>query len=228
MSEKTEPWRDEDRLRELYVNEGMTQSEISDEFGCARSTVAKWMRKLAIETRQGGREVGGPWGDEEVLRELYVNKGMSHREIADELDCHRNTIFKWLQEFDIETRGHGAYNPYEVPYFINFDGYETWTHVYNSEFDRVFIHRLTAVAEHGIEVVSGKQIHHCNHVRWDNRPENLRPVNPSEHGKLHGNHVGFDEDGWPIYEDDRYDCDRACDVSVDDDERVSATAPSDD
>ncbi len=48
--------------------------------------------------------MGKPWQDEDTLRELYHDKGLNHREIADELDCARRTITKWADKHGIETR----------------------------------------------------------------------------------------------------------------------------
>lgn len=41
---------------------------------------------------------------EEVLRELYHEKGMSQSEIADEFDVSQATINNWIQKLDIESR----------------------------------------------------------------------------------------------------------------------------
>lgn len=57
--------------------------------------------------------------------------------------------------------------------------------------DNVVIHRLVAVAEHGIEAVKGKHIHHKNGVKWDNRPENLEPLSNSEHQKRESNNTAL-------------------------------------
>lgn len=49
----------------------------------------------------------------------------------------------------------------------------------------VRLHRLLAVAEWGFEAVQGRQVHHVNRIPWDNRPENLALLTPSEHSRLH-------------------------------------------
>jgi len=49
----------------------------------------------------------------------------------------------------------------------------------------VRLHRLLAVALYGFEAVAGRQVHHANRIPWDNRPENLRLLTPSEHSRLH-------------------------------------------
>jgi hypothetical protein len=38
-----------------------------------------------------------------------------------------------------------------------------------------------------IEEIKGKEIHHQNTIPWDNRPENIKPVNPKEHKEIHKN-----------------------------------------
>lgn len=46
---------------------------------------------------------GSPWQDEEILRELYVEKGMLADEVADELGCDDVTIYENLERCGIET-----------------------------------------------------------------------------------------------------------------------------
>lgn len=51
----SQPWRNEDTLRELYLDDKMSQQEIADELGCHVWTVGEWMSKYGIETRKDGR-----------------------------------------------------------------------------------------------------------------------------------------------------------------------------
>jgi DNA-binding transcriptional regulator LsrR (DeoR family) len=44
------PWKDPDRLRRLYHDDGLTQSEIAHRFGIDDSTVSYWFTKFGIET----------------------------------------------------------------------------------------------------------------------------------------------------------------------------------
>jgi hypothetical protein len=46
-----------------------------------------------------------PYRDKKVLRELYVGRGMSTYEVADELDTSRATVSRWLDKHEIDTRG---------------------------------------------------------------------------------------------------------------------------
>jgi transcriptional regulator with XRE-family HTH domain len=48
---RVRPHQDPDLLRELYHDEGLSQTEVGDELGCDQATVSKWMRKFGIETR---------------------------------------------------------------------------------------------------------------------------------------------------------------------------------
>jgi hypothetical protein len=47
------------------------------------------------------------------------------------------------------------------------------------------VHRLLAIAEHGTDAVAGQHVHHKNGIPFDNRPENLELLSPSEHSKRH-------------------------------------------
>lgn len=51
--------------------------------------------------------------------------------------------------------------------------------------DEFPLHRLIAVAEYGFQAVKDNDIHHESEVAWDNRPSNLRPVDPGEHVRIH-------------------------------------------
>jgi len=99
------PWQDEDALREYYVGRELSTREIADEFGCAQRTIMKWLNKHGIETRQCLVESPSPKvRNEETLRRLYKEEGLTVSQVADRLDTHSPTVHRWLDRHDIETR----------------------------------------------------------------------------------------------------------------------------
>lgn len=161
-------YRDENELRKLYVDERLDQSEISDRYDVSQGTISKWINKHNI-TR--------PLNDEEYLREKYFVENMSLSEIADEIGCWKGSVGKAMERLGIERRDQLT-NPSVQT--------NTYGHEYtSSQSENVYIHRLLAVAEYGIERVKGNDVHHINGVPWDNRPENIEVVSREEHNQKH-------------------------------------------
>lgn len=46
-----EPYKDRETLYEMYHENGMTQAEIAEEFGCCDLTISNWMDKLDVDTK---------------------------------------------------------------------------------------------------------------------------------------------------------------------------------
>lgn len=65
------------------------------------------------------------------------------------------------------------------------DGYARWRDCCRGVESYVYVHRLLAVAEYGFDALEGMHVHHRNHIRWDNRPENIELREPAEHGCYH-------------------------------------------
>lgn len=142
--------------------------------------------------------------DEETLRDLYHGRGMTTREIADHFGCSNGTISRWLDRHGIETRKNwkkgvevaAKANRVERVKLRTFDAetvdaYEYWMENVRESGDRItkicYVHRLLAVAEYGFDTVAGNDVHHKNNIPWDNRPENVVPVDKSDHGEYHTN-----------------------------------------
>jgi len=70
-------------------------------------------------------------------------------------------------------------------------GYWQWSHHDGESQNNVLEHRLLAVAEYGFDAVCGSVVHHVNHMKMDNRIENVDIMSNSEHMKYHSNHPGF-------------------------------------
>lgn len=191
------PWEDEDTLRELYQQQGLTTIAIADKFDCASSTIQSWMRRHGIERRDGGNPPHPTLLDAGGLRRLYHGEGMSIQEIADKLGCVDRTVLNWMEEHGIETRTSTVDKP--CHYRTSASGYEEWTHKHGDAQYTFGVHRLVAVAEYGFDAVCGKIVHHENAIPWDNRPSNLALMGASEHSKHHMaeriDKIQFDDQG---------------------------------
>lgn len=107
--QKPEPWRDEEVLRRLYVEQRLTMAEVADTLQCSREAVQEWIHRHDIETRSRNPTVPDELTDRDTLHKLYTRDGKSTYEIADSLDCAPSTVFDWLREHDIETRSVGSH-----------------------------------------------------------------------------------------------------------------------
>lgn len=179
-----EPWRDRDTLERLYVDEGLTQEEVAERLDCGRTTVASWLRKYDIPTQGPGRRNVPELHDPELLHELYVDRGLSLRGVADEIGCHATSVARALRRHDIGVKT--AYRNYNhAPFVTDHQGYERWKTYVDGTYHRVAVHKLVAVAEYGFDAVCGEEIHHKNEIRWDNRPDNIEVMSPADHRRLH-------------------------------------------
>jgi len=124
-----------------------------------------------------------PWQDKSWLQSKAKDKSLTVSKLADENDVHTSTIYKWLGKYNIDWE---QLTEYELPGLSrDADNYMRIRH--NPKIDgekkkySVRFHRLVAIAEHGFDKVCGNDIHHKNGCRYDNRPENLEPVDELDH-----------------------------------------------
>lgn len=97
MSVEDKPWRDESRLRALYVEERLSTREIGERLNCNRKTVEKWIQEFELKTE------AKPWRDRETLSRLRNEECLSQAEIAERFDCSQTIISYWLREFDLNS-----------------------------------------------------------------------------------------------------------------------------
>lgn len=103
---KTEEWIiSRARLKEMYVDKGLTQEEIAQLHGVVQTTVSAKLRALGIETRPDGPpqlELG-----EEILRYLYWDLGLTLEETATRLRCSRSTVLRRMRDHQVPRRHRG-------------------------------------------------------------------------------------------------------------------------
>lgn len=194
-ADKDRPWRDAEVLEYLYHDEGLTQSEVADVLDTVQTTVQRWMNKHDIDARSRSEANISDERllDEDWLREQYSDNGRTAYDIADDLGCSKTAVLRAIHRADIEPHSQAVHKKTIHPTFdLHHDGYVRVTsHDYVdgelANTDQIRLHRLLAVAEYGFEAVQEKDVHHVNHIPWDNRPENIELPTRAEHKRHHAN-----------------------------------------
>jgi len=97
-------YRDEEWLREQYVERSRSTIDIADECGCHSGTVGRWLDRYDIETRPAQPAADERLNDKKWLRKEYVKKERSAAEIALDCDCSDTTVLRALKRNSIKTR----------------------------------------------------------------------------------------------------------------------------
>lgn len=130
----------------------------------------------------------------ERIIDLY-KRNYSQREVAEKIGTSKWEVRKVVESENISRDRSKACEKRmirePVPLRHDKDMYECWWDQTGQQRGEkasvVGHHRLLAIAEHGLDAVKDKEIHHQNTIPWDNRPENLKPVSPEEHKEIHRN-----------------------------------------
>lgn len=79
------PYRDPEWLNERYHEDGMTQREIGELYGVHERTIAKWMNRFGIETREVVGENHGLYGKERTaVTKRKISETLQGREFSEE------------------------------------------------------------------------------------------------------------------------------------------------
>lgn len=107
-------YRDEEWLREQYLEKGRVVRKIADDCDVDRSTIYNWLNEFGIERQRGpGYRSDEPdkYRDAEWLKEKYHDEKLSTAEIASLCDCSKETIRRWMDRHGIEARSYAEANP---------------------------------------------------------------------------------------------------------------------
>ena len=153
-------------------------------------------QKNALRARLAERveETESPWQEKRLLDAAYTGLGMTTRECAQFLGCTNGTISRYLNEYGIETRenwkaGSKAGGEASRVEYVQLrtlpSGYEYWGARIEGVMRILYVHRLLAISESGVDAVAENDVHHKNGIPWDNRPENIEILDPAEHRGMH-------------------------------------------
>tara|TARA_R110002049_G_scaffold4063_2_gene29295 strand:- start:6561 stop:7109 length:549 start_codon:yes stop_codon:yes gene_type:complete len=121
------------------------------------------------------------------MYELY-KEGYSLSDVGNVFNVTRQSVYDMFKRRNYELRSIKK-KPFIVynglKFTINKNGYYECTTQ-----DRLMLHNLVYETEKG-SIPEGNVIHHLDNIKINNKIENLKPISPSEHSKLHNSVSGW-------------------------------------
>ena len=117
--EEKKLWRDEEWLREQYLDRELGVAQVAKIAGCDRHTVSDWLREFSIPMRSV-REVrrlqwkNRPYTNKEWLVHQYHEKGLSTTQMGRICSVEKGRIRKWMVKLGVPRRLSATYNPSSV------------------------------------------------------------------------------------------------------------------
>lgn len=166
-----------ERLRQFYEVEGMRLHEIAEVLNCSVSTAHNLIKRAGIETRTAGEYPRSALQKQHIEKMHEWNKGRHHseetrRKISAALRTENGQI---CEEF-------GGYSEHKTGGYIRV--YVPW-HPYAAANGTVAKHRLVMEQKLGRYLDPYEVVHHINHIKDDNHPDNLVVMTKEEHLRLH-------------------------------------------
>lgn len=160
----------------LYVQEKKTQKECGEVLGISVSMVCLYLKKYGIPAR--------PRNTEEIGRKISkAKKGkpstFKGHKLSDEAKARISQANKRRYKSPSVYGGHKKKrgDGYIIVYCPD--------HPFASKDGHVLEHKLVMEQAIGRYLVKGEVVHHKNHIRDDNRLENLELMTHREHARLH-------------------------------------------
>lgn len=177
MSEKYKLNGKEGEIRKLYFDEKKSMKEVAEILGVTPSAICLYFRRNGIKAR-GAHEYIYTKKQRDTCKQLGLKrKGKKCSESAKEKISSKNRGRRKRDDYEFgghEKKRRDGYICVFVP-----------DHPYSNSEGYVMKHHLVMEKEIGRYIKPGEVIHHINHIRDDNRIENLKLMTSKEHSKLH-------------------------------------------
>lgn len=98
----SKPYHDEEKCRYLYEQMNLSTEDLAERWNSSEITIERWLRRHNIARSRAHSNPDAPWRDEETLKSLFFEKGLTHKEIGEELGCGQSTVTKWMEKLDIK------------------------------------------------------------------------------------------------------------------------------
>ena len=156
---------DPDWLRTTY--QSMSINQIAEHIGCSRGLVRNRLVMFNIQRRKPGwAALKGRSMPETQRAKISMAKAEYWKERPDR-DGFRRKVSDSRRRRTLSQLNSGYRTAYDPDQITDLE------------------HRLVAETVIGRKLRDDEVIHHINHVKDDNRPENLKILSPSEHSRLH-------------------------------------------
>jgi transposase len=104
-------YKNEEWLRQKYVDDDLTMEEIGDFFDVTASSVYYYLKKFGIDTDSRGKQLSDEqlqYDDKDWLFDQYIEQHKPTAEIAKVAGVSPRTIQDWLKKHDIDKRPRGT------------------------------------------------------------------------------------------------------------------------
>lgn len=176
-------------LEDLYLIQQLSVSEISDKYGCHRDTVRKALKRFGVPMR-GTTVMPLTYSQRQELMKLYVEQGLSTRQVGKILGLSHDCVSKRLKKMGIQVEDRlTALSSKRNPCWKNGvtcgNGYVTHSSKLNPDTYREREHRLVMERYVGRKLKPGEVVHHIDGNKKNNHINNLALMDRTAHTRLH-------------------------------------------
>lgn len=167
----------DEELKKLYWEDGLSGKEIATILGCSPAAVSMRMSKSGIKTRHASTYPPTEAQKEARKRQGKIMAELPQTKVARASNGKKNKGRRKRTDYEFgghEKKRSDGYIKVYIPNHPNCtaDGY-------------VMKHILVIEKAIGRYLTDGECVHHINHIRDDNRIENLRLMTKVEHMSMH-------------------------------------------